>query len=88
MGTYTKVTQRQSQQGAQQSHRTKQSGEEKVTRMFTLMKTQDWVEMFVFFDNVICPTISASGVSLLVIMSAVKQLILTSVSSRCMAQYS
>ena len=32
------------------------------------MKTQDRVEMSVFFDNNICPTISASGVSLSVIM--------------------
>ena len=32
------------------------------------MKTQDWVEMSVFFDNDICPMISASGVSLSVII--------------------
>ena len=32
------------------------------------MKTQDWVETSVYFDNDICPTISASGVSLSVIM--------------------
>ena len=32
------------------------------------MKTQDWVETSVFFDNDICPSISASGVSLSVIM--------------------
>ena len=31
---------------------------------FTLMKTQDWVETSVLLDNDICPTISASGVSL------------------------
>ena len=31
------------------------------------MKTQDWVETSVFFDD-ICPTISASGVSLSVII--------------------
>ena len=31
------------------------------------MKTQDWVEMSVLFDNNICPTISASGVSLSII---------------------
>ena len=31
-----------------------------------MLKTQDWVEMSVFFD--ICPTILASGVSLSVIM--------------------
>ena len=32
------------------------------------MKTQDWVETSVFFDDDICPTISASGVSLSVII--------------------
>ena len=31
---------------------------------FTLIKTQDCVETSVLFDNDICPTISASGVSL------------------------
>ena len=35
---------------------------------FTLMKTQDWVETSVLFDNDICSTISASGVSLSIIM--------------------
>ena len=35
---------------------------------FTLMKTQDWVETSVLLDNDICPTISASGVSLSIIM--------------------
>ena len=35
---------------------------------FTLMKTQDWVKTSVLFDNDICPTISASGVSLLIII--------------------
>ena len=40
-----------------------------VRSSFTLMKTQDWVETSVyFFDNDICPTILASGVSLSVIM--------------------
>ena len=40
-----------------------------VRSSFTLMKTQDWVETSVyFFDNDICPTISASGVSLSVVM--------------------
>ena len=34
---------------------------------FTLMKTQDWVKTSVYFDNNICPTIPASGVSLSVI---------------------
>ena len=33
-----------------------------------LMKTQDWAETSVLFDNDIYPTISASGVSLLIIM--------------------
>ena len=32
------------------------------------MKTQDWVEMSVLFDNDICPMISASVVSLSIIM--------------------
>ena len=32
--------------------------------LFTLMKTQDWVETSLLFDNDICPMISASGVSL------------------------
>ena len=32
------------------------------------MKTQDWVETSVLLDNDICPTISASGVSLLIII--------------------
>ena len=41
-----------------------------VRSSFTLMKTQDWVETSVFFDNDICPTISASGVSLSVIRVA------------------
>ena len=36
---------------------------------FTLMKTQDWVEASVYsVTKDICPTISASGVSLSVIM--------------------
>ena len=32
------------------------------------MKTQDWVKTSAFFDDDICPTISASGVSLSVII--------------------
>ena len=32
------------------------------------MKTQDWVETSVLFDNDICPTISASGVFLSIII--------------------
>ena len=39
-----------------------------VRSSFTLTKTQDWVETSVFFDNNICPTISASGVSLSIII--------------------
>ena len=35
---------------------------------FTLMKTQDWSETSVLLDNDICPTISASGVSLSIII--------------------
>ena len=30
------------------------------------MKTQDWVETSLLFDNNICPTILASGVSILI----------------------
>ena len=45
-----------------------------VRSSFTLMKTQDWVKTSVlFFDNDICPTILASGVSLLVIISVIRQ---------------
>ena len=32
------------------------------------MKTQDWVETSILLDNGICPTISASGVSLSIII--------------------
>ena len=45
-----------------------------VRSSFTLMKTQDWVKTSVlFFDNDICLTISASGVSLSVIISVIRQ---------------
>ena len=33
------------------------------------MKTQDWVETSVLLDNDICPTISASGVFLSIIIA-------------------
>ena len=39
-----------------------------VSVSFTLMKTQDWVEMSVLLYNDICPTISANRVSLSIIM--------------------
>ena len=38
-----------------------------LAKIIGQMKTQDWVEMSILFDNNICPTILASGVTLSII---------------------